>query len=105
MFAVIKFKNAQYKVESGQTIELPHFEYDKKNKSIVFDQVLLTADDDKVTVGEPEIKGANVTAKIIGDTRSKKVRVFKFRAKKRYSRTAGQVQDLVSVQIEKINLK
>lgn len=105
MFAVIKFKNAQYKVTSGQVIKLPRFEYDEKESSIVFDQILFVADEDKVTIGEPEIKGAKVTAKILGKTRSKKVRVFKFRAKKRYKRTAGQIQDLVAVQIEKINLK
>ena len=105
MFAVIKFKNAQYKVMGGQIVKLPHFDYDEKERLIVFDQVLLIGDDEKVTVGEPEIKGAKVTAKILGDTRSKKVRVFKFKAKKRYKRTAGQIQDLVNVQIEKINLK
>jgi len=105
MFAVIKFKNNQYKVESGQIIKFPRFDYDKKVDSITFDQVLLVSNDDKVVVGEPEVKGATVSAKILGDTRSKKVRVFKFKAKKRYKRTAGQTQDLVEVQIENINLK
>lgn len=105
MFAVIRFKNAQHKVSNGQLIKLPRFDYDEKENSIVFDQVLLVADEDKITVGEPEIKGAKVTAKILGKSRSKKVRVFKFRAKKRYKRTAGQIQDQVLVQIENINLK
>ena len=105
MFAVVKFKNAQYKVKVDQKIKLPLFEFDEKKNSIIFDQVLLVANEKKVTVGEPEIKGATVSAKILGKSRSKKVRVFKFRAKKRYKRTAGQIQDFIDVEIEKINLK
>jgi len=105
MFAVIKFKNTQHKVAVGQKIKLPLFDYDEKENSITFDQVLLIADENKIHLGEPEIKGAKVTAKILGKSRSKKIRVFKFRAKKRYKKTAGQIQDLVDVQIDKINLK
>jgi len=103
MFAIIKFKNNQYKVSNGQIIKLPNFDYDDKKNSIVFDQVLLVCDEDKVTVGEPEIKGAKVTAKILNKTKSKKIRVVKFRAKKRYQRTAGQSSDQVVVQIENIS--
>lgn len=105
MFAIIKFKNAQYKVISGQIVELPRFDYDKKEDSIIFDHVLLVGDETKTTIGEPEIKDAKVTAKILANAKSKKIRVFKFKAKKRYKRTAGQIQNLVKVQIEKITLK
>lgn len=103
MFAIIKFKNNQYKVSKGQIIKLPSFDFDEKKNTIVFDQVLMICNEDKITIGEPVIKGASVTAKILNKTKTKKIRVVKFRAKKRYKRTAGQSSDLVVVQIEKIS--
>lgn len=102
MFAIIDFNNVQYKVEPGKEYNLPLFEYDEKKPAIVFDTILLLSDDKNVTVGTPAVAGAKVSATIVGKTRSEKVRIFKFKAKKRYKRTGGQVQDLIKVKIEKI---
>lgn len=105
MFAIVNYNNNQYKVSEGQIIKLPDFEYDEKNKNIVFNQVLLISDNGKVTVGKPNIDKAQVAAKVLNKTKSNKIRVFKFRAKKRYKKTAGQRSNFVLIQIEKINLK
>jgi large subunit ribosomal protein L21 len=105
MFAIISYKNNQYKVKEGQTINLPMTEYDEKSKKITFDSVLLFADDDKISIGDPEVKGAKVEAEILSAERTKKIKVFKFRAKKRYKRTAGSRTDYLKVMINKIELK
>jgi len=105
MFAIIEFKNNQYKVKEDDFVSLPNFDYDQKEKKVIFDKVLLIGGDDKELVGTPTIKDANVTAEVIENFRTNKVRVFKFRAKKRYQRTKGQRQAMVKVKINKINLK
>jgi len=105
MFAVIEFKKSQYKVAPGEIISLPNFVFDQKDKKVVFDKVLLVNNDKEILIGQPEVKGASVSAEIIEKARTEKIRVFKFRAKKRYKRTAGQRQNIVKVKIDKINLK
>jgi len=102
MFAIIDFNNIQYKVEAGKEYDLPLFEYDEKKLTIIFDKVLLVSNEKDVLVGTPNVAGAKVSATIVGPTRGEKVRVFKFRAKKRYKRTGGQVQDLIKIKIDKI---
>ena len=105
MFAVIEFNKKQYKAVPDKVIDLPNFEYDEKEKKIIFDKVLLISNEDKTEIGQPEIAGAKVEGEIISKARTDKVRVFKFRAKKRYKRTKGQRQTIVKVKINKINLK
>ena len=102
-FAVIEHNKNQYKVEEGKTIDLPNFEYDEKKKDIVFDKVLLLELDEKPEVGTPYIDKAKVSGEIVESYRSKKLRVFKFKPKKRYQRTHGQRQTYVTVKIDKIS--
>ena len=105
MFAVIDFKNNQYKVEEGSSIALPNFEYQEKDKKMIFDKVLLIQAEGKAKIGTPHIQGATVSGDIIESFKTDKIRVFKFRAKKRYKRTSGSRQKMVRVKINKINLK
>lgn len=102
-FAVIEHNKNQYKVEEGKNIDLPNFEYDEKKKRIYFDKVLLLEVDEKPKVGAPYLEKAKVSGEIVGTKRSKKLRVFKFKPKKRYQRTYGQRQTYVTVKIDKIN--
>ncbi len=102
-FAVIEHNKNQYKVEEGKTVDLPNFEYDEKKKKIEFDKVLLIEIDEKAEVGTPYIDKAKVSGEIVESFRSKKLRVFKFKPKKRYQRTHGQRQTYVTVKINKIS--
>lgn len=105
MFAVVEFRNNQYKIHEGEIVSLPSFSYDEKDKQFVFDKVLLIGGNGQDSIGIPAIHNASVSAEIIKNYKTKKVRVFKFRAKKRYKKTSGQRQDMVLIKINKINLK
>lgn len=105
MFAIFSYKNNQYKVSPDQVINFPMVSYDEKDGKLTFDSVLLVADGDKITVGTPEVKGARIDASVVSKARTKKVKVFKFRAKKRYKRTAGSRTDYLKVKINKIEIK
>ena len=84
---------------------MPNFDYQEKEKKLVFDKVLLIQTEDKIKIGYPYIKDATVLADIVESYKTDKIRVFKFRAKKRYKKTSGSRQKMVRVKINKINLK
>jgi len=70
--------------------------------TIIFDKVLLVANGDKVTVGQPYISGAKVTAQVLEQSKADKIVVFKYRAKSRYRRKQGHRQNQTVVKIQSI---
>lgn len=101
-YAVIRSGGKQYKVSVGDTLSVDKIS-DDPGKSVVFDEVLLFVDGEKVNVGNPTLKGAKVSAKFVENKKGDKIRVMKFKAKSRYRRTTGFRAQLSVVQIEKID--
>jgi len=66
------------------------------------DTVLMVADDKKVTVGTPAIKGAKVLATSRGLAKGNKIIVFKFKAKDHYSKKTGHRQKYTRLLIDDI---
>ena len=100
MLAIIKTGGKQYLVREGQSLSIEKIE-GKSNSKIVFDQVLLLIVDEKVQIGTPKVKDAKVTATLLETKKDKKIRVFKFKAKKRYKKLRGHRQLRTKVKIEK----
>ena len=101
MFAVIKTGGKQYKVAEGDTLSVEKLEH--ASDKVVFDQVLLTANDKEVKVGKPLVSGAKVEAKVIEDGKGKKKMVFKYKSKTRQRKKKGHRQPYTKVQITKIS--
>jgi len=103
MFAVIKTGGKQYKVKEGGRLKVEKLSGDKGGK-IVFDQVLLVADEagQNVKVGAPTVAGAKVEATVLAQGRAKKVTVIKYKPKIRYHKKTGHHQAFTEVKIEKI---
>jgi large subunit ribosomal protein L21 len=101
MYAVIRAGGTQTTFQEGETIELNRLPGEPWAK-VVFDDVLLVRDDEGATVGRPKIEGAQVIGEIVAQTRGRKIRVFKFKRRKGYSRTRGHRQELTRVQIKEI---
>ena len=70
---------------------------------VKFDKVLLRADDKKVTVGNPVIKGASVEAKVLAHSKDDKVIVFKKKRRKGYRVKRGHRQQYTQIEITSIN--
>lgn len=104
MYAIVEISGKQYKVSEGDIVFVDRIEEAEEGKSINFDKVLFISDDEKVTIGEDTVKGAKVTATVVGHGRSKKIVVFKYKAKKNYRRTQGHRQPYTKIQIEKISV-
>jgi len=100
--AVIETGGKQYTVKEGDTIKIEKLDDVSVGDSIDFDQVLLVADGDKVTIGDPIVKGQKVSGILKEAGKGKKIRVVRFRSKSRYHRTYGHRQMFMSVEIHKI---
>jgi len=69
---------------------------------VELDDVLMIADDDKISVGQPRVEGAKVKATILSQNRDKKIIVFKYKSKIRYRRKRGHRQSHTRLAINEI---
>lgn len=105
MLAVIKTGGKQYIVTPGQKLKVEKLE-GEAGKTIKFEEVLLVeTDGNKVEIGQPTVKDAKVSAKIVAQTLGPKVIAYKYKAKKRYHLKKGHRQELTEVEITGIEIK
>ena len=98
MFAVFKSGGKQHRVSEGEVVRLELIDAEP-GSSLTFDEVLLVAEGDNVTVGAPYVAGGKVTAEVVGHDRHDKIRIIKFRRRKHYMRRAGHRQWYTDVRI------
>lgn len=101
MFAVIKTGGKQYKVSANDLIKVEKLS-GEANDEIEFTEVLMVGGDSDVTIGSPIVEGAVVKAKIVEQTRARKVIAFKKRRRKNSKRTRGHRQSLTIIRISDI---
>ena len=100
MYAIIRDRGMQYRVEEGQTIDVALIDADT-GSTVEFGEVLLVGGDE-TTVGAPIIDGARVVAEVVGDVKGDKIVVFKYKNKKRYRRRTGHRQEYTRVKVNEI---
>lgn len=86
---------------SGQTLEVEHLA-SAKGSTVELDKVLLIADSEDITVGNPTIDGAKVIATCLGEEKGGKIIVFKYKPKVRYQRKRGHRQLYTKLEIREI---
>ncbi len=101
MYAIVEIAGHQFKVEKDQKVFVNRLATEE-GKKVSFDNVLLLADGDKVTVGAPAIGGAQVSAKVLKHLKGDKVIVFKKKRRKGYRVKNGHRQALSEIVIESI---
>lgn len=100
-FAVIETGGKQYKVAEGDQIKIEKLAL-KENDFVLFDKVLLKADDNNILIGTPYLKDAKVEAKVLKQGRDRKKIVFKYHSKTRYRKKKGHRQAYTLIEITKI---
>lgn len=90
--AVIKTGGKQYKVKVGDKIKIEKIK----------DQSSKTKNPDQKLEFDDILGGKKVKAEVKGIGKGKKIRVFKFRPKKRYKRTYGHRQQYTELEIKEI---
>ena len=98
MYAVIVSGGKQHRVIEGEVLKLEKIEVEVGGK-IDFDRVLLIADGEAVKIGEPEVKGAKVTAEVVSHGRHEKVKIMKFKRRKHHMKQMGHRQWFTEVKI------
>ena len=101
MFAVIRAGGKQHKVAKGDVIEIEHV---KDSETVEFTPLLIVDDKGKLRSGKSELAKARVTAKVLGDSKGKKIEVMKYRNKTGYRRHTGHRQRYTSIEISDIKL-
>ncbi len=101
MYAIVNIAGQQYKVEKDQKL-LVHRLEGKEGQTVQFDEVLLIDNDKNVLVGEPTLKGARITGKVLSHPKGEKVQVFKKKKRKGYRVYRGHRQYLTEIQIQEI---
>ena len=102
MYAVIKAGGKQQRVKPGDVIEveLMHHDGDK----VELHPILVVDDDGKTHYGK-EAQRAVVVAKLVGEQKGDKIKVFKYRPKTGYAKRQGHRQLMTLLEIEDIKMR
>jgi large subunit ribosomal protein L21 len=99
--AIIATGGKQYVVIEGETVEVELLKTEDKTVSF---EPLLVIDGSNVTIGQPVLTGAKVTAEVIDpDKQADKVTAIRYKAKKRVHKTRGHRQHHTILKIKTIS--
>ena len=98
MYAVIQSGGKQYRVATGDVIQVEKLEVEAGG-TVNIDQVLMVSDEQGVRIGTPVVSGATVTATVKSHGRDDKIKVFKMRRRKHYRKTTGHRQYYTELEI------
>jgi large subunit ribosomal protein L21 len=98
MYAVIKTGGKQYRIQVGEKLKVEQIEA-QNGSELILDQVLMIADGDNISMGNPLVDGATVSATVLGQGRHDKIRIFKMRRRKHYQKHQGHRQNYTEIQI------
>ena len=101
MFAVVDILGQQFKVAENTKYYVPRLK-DDIDSEVIFDSVLVLSNDKNVKIGNPSVKGAKVTAKVLEHLKDDKVIIFKKKRRKGYQKKQGHRQELTRIEITKI---
>lgn len=102
MYAVIKDRGKQYKVEPGEIIRIDLKEDLKKGDTFEFEDVLLVSKEGKTSVGKPTVENAKVISEVQGHVKGKKLIIMKFRRRKDSRTKVGHRQKYTRVKITEV---
>ncbi|QJU08984.1 50S ribosomal protein L21 [Candidatus Saccharibacteria bacterium oral taxon 488] len=100
MKAVVKISGKQYIVSEKESLLVDLLPEGTKELTL---DALLVIDGDKTKVGTPTVKGAVVKAKVVeAEVKGDKLRVIRYKSKKRVHKETGHRQKYTKIQITSI---
>ena len=98
--AVIKVGGKQFIVSEKETLLVDLLPQGTKELKL---DALMLIDGDKVEVGTPVVKGVKVSAKVVDElVKGEKIRVIRYKAKKRIHKENGHRQKYTKIEIASI---
>ena len=103
MQAIIVTVGKMYVVNERDTLFIENLPV-VSGDAVTVDQVLAIVDGENTKFGTPVVEGAKVEATVVKNGKGKKVRVYKYKAKKGYHKRQGHRQPYTKVEIGKISV-
>ena len=97
MYAIVTTGGKQYKVAKGDVIDVEKLDAQPGDKVSL--DVLMLNDGKNTVVDAAALAEKKVTAEVVDQHKGEKQVIFKFKKRKRYSRTRGHRQNLTRLQI------
>lgn len=104
MNAIVKISGKQYRVSKGDIFKTNRQEW-KIGDKVKINDILLTENKGKISVGNPIVNGASITVKILEHSREKKILIYKKKRRKGYQRKNGHRQGNTLLEVVKIDAK
>lgn len=101
MYAVVETGGKQYRAAPGEVIQVEKLPAEA-GEQVTLERVLLIADGDQITVGQPTVAGAAVTATVLRQAKQRKVLFFHYVPKKRQRKKVGHRQPVTVLRIDAI---
>ena len=101
MYAVVRTGGKQYRVQEGRPIQIERLA-GEAGETVELRDVLLLHDGDSITVGSPVIEGARVVGTIREQGRTRKIIVFRYKAKTRARKKNGHRQQFTQLMVDDI---
>lgn len=98
MYAIVNINGVQTRLEPEAVIAVPLLT-GEPGQRLTFEQVLMVADGDRVSVGQPYVKGAKATVEVVEHFRGPKLRIFKFKRRREYRRRRGHRDELTRLRV------
>ena len=99
-YAIIESGGKQYKVEPGENLRVEAMAVEPGSNVEL--GVVAISKDGKLSLGNPIIEGTKVIAEVMGQARGRKIIVFKYKSKTRYSKKNGHRQPYTDLLIKEI---
>ncbi len=101
MHAVIATGGKQYRVKEGDVLRVEKLGQEQGSK-VELNEVLMVSDGETHKIGTPVLEGAKVTAEVMSNGRSKKVKIMKFKRRKHHMKQMGHRQSYTEIKIKSI---
>lgn len=101
MYAIVRSGGKQYRVEEGTVVTVSRLA-GNAGDTVTLEDILFVADTEAVKVGKQALKGAHISAEIVGHSRGPKIDVLRYKNKTRQRRSRGHRQEETTIRIKKI---
>ena len=103
MYAIVSIAGVQMRATPEGVLDVPKLAAEP-GATVTFDQVLLLADGDKITVGQPLVAKAQISAVVLEHRRGPKILIGKFKRRKDYRLRKGHRVDFTRVRVTDFKL-
>ena len=102
MYAVVTTGGKQVRVAQGDVVRVEKLDA-LVGDLVELDKVSLLAKDDGLVVEPAALESAKVVCEVVSQGRGKKIRVFKKKRRKGYTKTAGHRQSYTELRVREIS--